>query len=99
MVACAAFSAETRSDNNSRKTPNLKTGERLAEDGRTIVQDGYSQSPGGCSTGLRKVAGVYHCPPDDPQGGRTPVGYYWDPARTDGVALGQTLRTDRWALT
>lgn len=35
------------------------------------------------------------CPTDNPSGGRTPAGYFWDPARIGGMALGQTKRTDR----
>lgn len=50
---------------------------------------------GGCNVGLRKVDGAYHCPPDNPDGGRTPPGYFWDPASSAGYAMGQTVVPER----
>lgn len=47
---------------------------------------------GGCNTGLRAVAGAFYCPPDNPEGGRTPPGYFWSPTAQD---LSQNARTDR----
>jgi hypothetical protein len=45
---------------------------------------------GGCNVGVRLVEGSYHCPPDNPDGGRTPANYFWDASSTAGYSMGQT---------
>jgi hypothetical protein len=56
-----------------------------------VVIEG-AKTIGGCNTGLRAVAGTFYCPPDNPDGGRTPPGYFWNPTAQD---LSQNSRVDR----
>jgi hypothetical protein len=63
----------------------------------SVVIEG-SKTIGGCNTGLRAVAGAYYCPPDNPDGGRTPSGYFWSPTAQDSNQNNRADRTGAFVL-
>lgn len=90
LMALASVATMTTENVHAQRTNN----DRRAAGNPAIIIEG-STFIGGCNTGIRRVEGNYYCPPDNPDGGRTPPGYFWNPSSTLGSAMGQTANPNR----